>query len=72
MEMYWADTEEGFQAFYACLLAIARKEHKRRYPVDNDGVFGFPAGTVRKSVSVRSADCGADADRKDFQNRSDQ
>ena len=32
MEMYWADTEEGFQAFYACLLAMAKAEYQRRFP----------------------------------------
>ena len=31
-EMYWADTEEGFQAFYACLLAMAKAEYQRRFP----------------------------------------
>jgi len=32
MEMVWADTEEGFQAFYACLLAMAKAEYQRRFP----------------------------------------
>lgn len=31
-DMYWADTEEGFQAFYACLLSAAKSEYQRRFP----------------------------------------
>lgn len=30
--MYWAETQEGFEAFYKCFMEIVKKEWYRRNP----------------------------------------
>ena len=50
MEMYWAETKEGFQAFYACLKMLAKKEWERRYPGGNcNGPDGGRLDSIRIS-----------------------
>ena len=53
MEMYWADTEEGFKAFYACLLALAKKEYQRRYPEEGKGPGAAGKGKRAKEKGKR-------------------